>query len=75
MRWSEGELVFKPWSSLRIFGVLQRIALAYFGAALIVHFCKPKQVFIAALSLLIGYWLHACFPLVILLWKETQYLN
>ena len=57
VRWSEGALVFKPWDSLRIFGVLQRIALAYFGAALIVHFCKPKQAFLAALSLLIGYWL------------------
>ena len=57
VRWSEGALVFKSWSSLRIFGVLQRIALAYFGAALIVHFCKPKQAFLAALSLLIGYWL------------------
>jgi predicted acyltransferase len=57
IRWSEGELVFKPWSNLRIFGVLQRIALAYCGAALIVHFCKPKQVFIAGLSLLVAYWL------------------
>ena len=57
VRWSEGELVFKPWSNLRIFGVLQRIALAYCGGALIVHFCKPKQAFLAAFSLLIGYWL------------------
>ena len=57
VRWSEGELIFKPWSTLRIFGVLQRIALAYFGAALIVHFFKTRQVFFAALSLLIGYWL------------------
>ena len=57
VRWDEGELVFKPWSNLRIFGVLQRIALAYFGAALIVHFFKPRHTFIAALSLLIGYWL------------------
>ena len=35
VRWSEGELLFKPWSSLRIFGVLKRIALAYCGGALI----------------------------------------
>ena len=43
--------------SLRIFGVLQRIALAYFGGALIVHFFRPKQAFLAALSLLVAYWL------------------
>jgi predicted acyltransferase len=57
VRWSEGALVFKSWAGLRIFGVLQRIALAYFGAALIVHFCKAKQAFLVALSLLIGYWI------------------
>ena len=57
VRWSEGVLVFKSWDNLRIFGVLQRIALAYFGGALIVHFFKPKQAFLAALALLVGYWL------------------
>ncbi|HEX6226690.1 MAG TPA: heparan-alpha-glucosaminide N-acetyltransferase domain-containing protein, partial [Chryseolinea sp.] len=56
VRWAEGELVFKSWDTLRIFGVLQRIALAYCGAALIVHFFRPKQAFIAALTLLVGYW-------------------
>src|SRR5690349_20825323 len=34
VRWSEGVLVFKQFENLRIFGVLQRIALAYLGGAL-----------------------------------------
>ena len=57
VRWADGELVFKPFSELRIFGVLQRIALAYCGAALTVHFFKTKQVIVAAFLLLIFYWL------------------
>ena len=56
-RWVDGELIFKEVGALRIFGVLQRIALAYCGGALIVHFFRPKMAFIAALSLLILYWL------------------
>jgi predicted acyltransferase len=54
--WSEGELVFKSPENLRIMGVLQRIALAYLGAALIVHFFKPAKAFIAAAVILFAYW-------------------
>jgi len=57
VRWDEGALVFKSFESLRIFGVLQRIALAFIGGALIVHFFKPLQAFVAAIILLIGYWM------------------
>ena len=57
VRWEEGELVFKQFENLRIFGVLQRIALAFMGGALIVHFFKPIQAFAAAIILLIGYWI------------------
>jgi predicted acyltransferase len=56
VRWDDGELVPKSLENLRIFGVLQRIALAYMGGALIVHFFKPVKAFIAALILLVLYW-------------------
>lgn len=56
VRWQDGELVGKSFENLRIFGVLQRIALAYMGGALIVHFFKPMKAFIAALVLLLLYW-------------------
>ena len=56
-RWEENTLIFKQFDTLRIFGVLQRIALAYMGGALIVHFFKPMQAFAAAIFLLAGYWI------------------
>src|SRR5687767_6358987 len=57
VRWSDGEYVFRQFENLRIFGVLQRIALAYMGGALIVHFFKPVQAFAAAIFLLVIYWI------------------
>lgn len=56
VRWSDGELVFRSVDTLRIMGVLQRIALAYLGGALIVHFFKPAKAFAIAGLLLLGYW-------------------
>ncbi|HEY9489798.1 MAG TPA: DUF5009 domain-containing protein [Chryseosolibacter sp.] len=56
VRWSEGELVLKPIENLRFFGVLQRIALAYMGGALIVHFFKPVRALIIGVGLLFAYW-------------------
>lgn len=56
IRWSDGELVFKSIDSLRIMGVLQRIALAYMGGALIVHYFKPAKALITGAILLVGYW-------------------
>jgi predicted acyltransferase len=56
VRWQEGSLVFKQPENLRIFGVLQRIALAYMGGALIAHFFKPSKAFFAAIFLLVAYW-------------------
>lgn len=56
VRWSEDALVFKTLDNLRIMGVLPRIALAYMGAALIVHFFKPLKAFIFAAILLFAYW-------------------
>lgn len=63
VRWSDGELVFRHWvdpinpeSGIRILGVLQRIALAYLFASLIVYFFKLRGAFIISFVLLIGYW-------------------
>ncbi len=44
-------------AELRIMGVLQRIALAYFFAAMICLKIKPKRLIILSISVLIGYWL------------------
>jgi predicted acyltransferase len=52
-----GNIVAKPFENLRFFGVLQRIALSYFFAAVIIHFFKTKGAFVAACVLLLGYWL------------------
>jgi predicted acyltransferase len=58
--WSpDGTLVPRNWEALRIMGVLQRIALC-FGAAAVVVWCTNKRgVLVTAALLLIGYWL-AC---------------
>ena len=63
VRWSKEALVFIPWVNpdnpergVRILGVLQRIALAYCFASLIVYFFKIRGAFIASVVLLLGYW-------------------
>jgi predicted acyltransferase len=61
IKWEENALVAKPFYSLRIFGVLQRIALAYTFAALIVYFFKLRGAFFAAAILLLGYWVISLF--------------
>ncbi|HEY0742688.1 MAG TPA: heparan-alpha-glucosaminide N-acetyltransferase domain-containing protein [Chryseosolibacter sp.] len=57
VRLQDGEFVGRSFDNLRIFGVLQRIALAYLGAALIVHFLKPRAAFITGCVLLVLYWI------------------
>lgn len=52
----EGNIVSKPFESLRIFGVLQRIALSYFFASVIIHFFKVRGAFVAGVFILLGYW-------------------
>ena len=56
VRWQDDVLVARSLENLRIFGVLPRIALAYLGGALIVHFFKPVRAFVMALVLLFVYW-------------------
>lgn len=53
---SGGELVLKDFTSMRIMGVLQRIALCYFFASLIVKYFRFKGSIIAGLVILFGYW-------------------
>jgi predicted acyltransferase len=63
--WQNNELVFKSWEwtgtdgvqhGIRILGVLQRIALCYFFASLIVYFFKTKGAYIFGMVLLLLYW-------------------
>jgi len=56
VKWSEGTLVLKPLQNLRILGVLQRIALAYFFASVIVYKFKSRGAFVAGAVLLLFYW-------------------
>lgn len=51
-----GNFVGKPFENLRIFGVLQRIALSYFFAAVIVHFFKVRGAFVISGIVLLLYW-------------------
>ena len=65
IKWQNGLLVPKPWafiiaegkaSGVRIFGVLQRIALCYFFASLIAHYFKLRGAFVVSAFLLLAYW-------------------
>jgi predicted acyltransferase len=65
VKWSNDSLVFKPWSyinangepaGIRILGVLQRIALAYFFGSVLVYYLKARGAFVAGCVLLLGYW-------------------
>ena len=66
IQWQNGHITVKPWSGLtengkvagvRIFGVLQRIALCYFFASVITHYGKQKGAFAVGVFLLLAYWL------------------
>ncbi len=52
----KGNLVGKTFESLRIFGVLQRIAVCYFFASVLVHYLKVRGAFVASAFILLGYW-------------------
>lgn len=51
------EIIGFPFSETRVFGVLQRIALCYGIAALMVYYLKPKTVLIFSISFLFLYWI------------------
>ena len=51
-----GHFVARPLANLRIFGVLQRIAVAYFFASVIIHFFKVRGSFVMGAFIILGYW-------------------
>ena len=53
--------IFSPFSHTRVLGVLQRIALAYCIASLLIYYFKPGTVISISISILLFYW-------AILLW-------
>lgn len=64
VRWEGSHLVFRSWVNpqnpeygVRILGVLQRIALCYFFASLIIYYLKPRGAFFVSAILLLGYWM------------------
>lgn len=56
VQWQEGQLVFKDFASIRIWGVLQRIAVCYFLAALLVYYFRTKTLLYISAIVLMGYW-------------------
>ncbi|HVX52045.1 MAG TPA: DUF5009 domain-containing protein [Chitinophagaceae bacterium] len=66
LMWQHDKIVFRPWEwtdssgvlrGVRILGVLQRIAVCYFFASLIIYFFKPKTVYVLSIIILLLYWL------------------
>ncbi|WP_246228297.1 acyltransferase family protein [Paraflavitalea devenefica] len=66
VKWVDETLAFKPWADpivegrfptgIRILGVLQRIALSYCFASLIIYFFKIRGALFTSMLLLLGYW-------------------
>jgi predicted acyltransferase len=63
VKWQDEHLVWKYWvdpqnpeSGIRILGVLQRIALAYLFASVLVYFTKTKLTFFLSCIILLAYW-------------------
>ena len=53
---ADGNIVAKPFESLRILGVLQRIAICYFFAAVIIYYAKARGAFVISAFILLAYW-------------------
>ncbi|MCM8569680.1 heparan-alpha-glucosaminide N-acetyltransferase domain-containing protein [Gramella jeungdoensis] len=51
-----GELLLKDLTNMRIMGVLQRIALCYFFASIILHYLKLKKALWLSGAILLTYW-------------------
>ena len=56
IQWKDNHIIGKPWETIRILGVLQRIAIAYFLASLVVYFATKKQVWLLSIIVLLTYW-------------------
>lgn len=57
VKWEGESIVAKTWENVRILGVLQRIALCYFFASVIVFYAKTRGAFVISGILLLLYWL------------------
>lgn len=63
IKWQDGNIELIRWvnqqdpaKGVRIFGVLQRIAVCYFFASIMAYYLKPKNAWFAGICLLIIYW-------------------
>ncbi|MGH2623408.1 MAG: acyltransferase family protein [Sphingobacterium sp.] len=63
IQWGSDGLHFREWVSaidstkgVRILGVLQRIAIAYFFASILVYYFRPKKLMVISGIILLGYW-------------------
>lgn len=68
VQWSGDQLALKTWVSsenpaqgIRIFGVLQRIAIAYFFASLMAYYLKPRSILFVSTFVLLLYWALCAF--------------
>jgi predicted acyltransferase len=52
-----GHITSAPIGNTRILGVLQRIALCYLFASLLIHYLSTRAAMITSIALLVGYWL------------------
>jgi predicted acyltransferase len=55
-RLTDSGWVYRPWSGVRILGVLERIALCYFIAAVAARYLGVKGLLALSAVLLLGYW-------------------
>jgi predicted acyltransferase len=57
VKWDKAnQLVFAPFEDTRVFGVLQRIALCYGIASLMIYYMKPTAALIMSIVFLFVYW-------------------
>lgn len=54
---NSGNLILSPISQTRIMGVLQRIALCYLIASLMIHYLSTPKVILLSILFLVGYWI------------------
>ncbi|MFM6924119.1 MAG: acyltransferase family protein [Ferruginibacter sp.] len=52
-----GNIMSFPFEATRVFGVLQRIALCYGIAALIIYYCRLRTAVVLAIIFLFAYWI------------------
>lgn len=56
VKWSDNQIVFKVWENVRILGVLQRIAICYFFASIIICYGKSRIALLISAIILLMYW-------------------